>query len=136
MVSPGGAAEHSWLGGHFLGSSEGLQTGSNGTLQMQEVKETGKDHPCRCGVKHWLGGCGKASLVGGTEEIGKQVRRQRSMAGEQRTQEKGEKSLDTQHISCIQTNTSHIYSPNRGSLMTVPAHVITILVILNGLSPT
>ena len=102
-VSPGGAAEHSWLGDHFLGSSKGLQTGGKGTLQMQEVKETGKDHTCRCGVQHRLGGCGKASLVGGTEEIGKQVRRQRSKAGEQRPQEKEAKSLDTQHISHIQS---------------------------------
>lgn len=96
-----------------------------------------KDHTCSCGVKHWLGGCGKASQVGGTEEIGKQVRRRyRSKAGEQRPQEKGAKSLDSQHISGIQTDTSHIYGQNRRSLVTVPAHVITIPVIPNGLSPT
>ena len=45
-------------------------------------------------------GCGRGSLVGTAEEIGKQViRRRRSKAGEQRPQEnRAKKPLDTQHV--------------------------------------
>ena len=51
------------------------------------------------------------------------------------TQETGATSPDRQHISGIQTDTSHVHRPNRRSLVAVPGHVITIPVIPNGLSP-
>ena len=106
---------YSWLGDHFPGSSEGLQMGSKGTPQMQEVTEkTGKDRTCSCGVKRQSGGCGEAGLMGGTEEIGKQVkRRYRSKAGEQRHRRR-EQSHRTDSTSRVYRPTHLTYTDRTG----------------------
>lgn len=79
----------------------GCRPAAKGTLPMQEVKETGKDHTCRCGG--W-----ETQPSGETEEIAN------------KSEDKGQRQGSRDHRKRKQSHwtptTSLVYSPNRGLL--------------------